>query len=113
MGSRKTPAERLLNQERCITASPIARVEHRTTLSTLFMSEYAQAQLQSLLTWTHTPQRFLHLYTPTLKHIDIVYFPLYQIVVYILRTDNDAHRHCLLSYIHIVFPLPLLNTYSN
>ena len=75
MGRRKTPAERLLNQERCITTSLTARVEDRATLSTLFMTEYAQAQLQSLLTYTHTPHCSLHLYTPTLKHIEIVYFP--------------------------------------
>ena len=50
MGRRKISAERLLNQERCITASPTARFEDRTTLSTLFMTEYAQTQLQSLLT---------------------------------------------------------------
>ena len=50
MGRSKTPAERLLKQESCITASPTAHVEDRTTLSTLFITEYAQAQLQSLLT---------------------------------------------------------------
>ena len=50
MSKRKTPTERLLNQERCVTASPTAGVEDRTTLSTLYMSEYAQGQLQSLLT---------------------------------------------------------------
>ena len=50
MGRGKTPAERLLNQERCITASPTARVENMTTLSTLFMTEYAEAQLKSSLT---------------------------------------------------------------
>ena len=53
MGGRKTPAERLLNQERSISALPTARVEDRITLSTLFMTEYAQAQLQSLLTSHH------------------------------------------------------------
>ena len=50
MDRRKTPAEQLLNQIRSITTSPTARVEHKTTLSTLFMTEYAQTQLQFLLT---------------------------------------------------------------
>ena len=50
MHRRKTQTESLLNQERCITTWPTAHVEDRTTLSTLFMTEYAQAHLQSLLT---------------------------------------------------------------
>ena len=40
MGRRKTPNERLRNQERRITASPIECVE-QDFLSALFMTEYA------------------------------------------------------------------------
>ena len=49
MSKRKTPTEQLLNQEMCITALSTERVEDRTTLSTLFMTKYAQAQLKSSL----------------------------------------------------------------
>ena len=50
MGRRKTSAEQLLNQERFITTLPTARVEYRTTLSTLLVTEDALPQVQSLLT---------------------------------------------------------------
>ena len=45
----KYQTEWLLNQDRCITVLPKECVEDSTTLSTVFMTEYTQAQLKSSL----------------------------------------------------------------
>ena len=63
MSRRKTPAKRLLNHERCIATLPTACVEDRTTLSTLFMTEYTQAQLKSSLAKAHAHCTTSYIYT--------------------------------------------------
>ena len=47
MDRRKTPTDWLFNQERCTTIPPIYYID--TRWSTLFMTEYAQAQIKSWL----------------------------------------------------------------
>ena len=103
MGRRKISAEKLLNQERCIATLPTARVQYRTTLSTLLITEYALPQLQSLLTETHTTLLFTTIYTNTEKHRHHLLPPLlntytkeqYTLLFVFIHTDTCTNRHYL------------------